>query len=53
MEEACLMGFGGGYEQGKLETALPELKRLISFIPVHVNPKPKRSLNLSWRFKHR
>lgn len=25
MEEACIMGFSGGFEQGKLVTALPEL----------------------------
>ncbi len=33
MEEACSMGFSGGFEQGKPETALPELRR---FIPVNV-----------------
>jgi hypothetical protein len=27
MEEACLMGFSGGFEQGKPVTALPELRR--------------------------
>ena len=39
MEEACSMGFSGGFEQGKPETALPELGR---FIPVNaggVNPQ--------------
>jgi hypothetical protein len=30
MEEACLMGFSGGYEQEKPVTALPELKEFIS-----------------------
>ncbi len=41
MEEACSMGFSGGFEQGKPETALPELRR---FIPVNVkkvNPQNK------------
>jgi hypothetical protein len=33
MEEACSMGFSGGFEQGKPETALPYLR---SFIPVNV-----------------
>ena len=28
MEEACSMGFSGGFKQGKPETALPELKRV-------------------------
>ncbi len=39
MEEACLMGFSGGFEQGKPGTALPELR---SHIPVNmkrVNPQ--------------
>jgi len=30
MEEACLMGFSGGFEQEKPVTALPELKEFIS-----------------------
>ena len=41
MEEACKMGLSGGFEQGKPETALPELRR---FIPVNmktVNPQNK------------
>jgi hypothetical protein len=42
MEEACSMGFSGGFEQGKPETALPELKR---FIPVNV-----KWVNLQNRF---
>ena len=29
MEEACSMGFSGGFEQGKPDTALPELKNVI------------------------
>jgi hypothetical protein len=30
MEEAWSMGFSGGFEQGKPETALPELSMVIS-----------------------
>jgi len=37
MEEACSMGFSGGFEQGKPETALPELRILISIIIKRVN----------------
>jgi len=44
MEEACLMGFSGGSEQGKLETALLELKRYIPRKPVRVNLKEKVTL---------
>jgi len=28
MEEACLMGFSGGFKQGKLVTALLELNKI-------------------------
>jgi hypothetical protein len=28
MEEACLMGFSGGFEQGKLVTALLQLEKI-------------------------
>jgi len=38
MEEAFLMGFSGGFEQGKPETALPELINSISTIIERVNP---------------
>jgi len=38
MEEACLMGYSGGFEQGKPVTALPELKRFISINVKMVNP---------------
>ena len=38
MEEACLMGFSGGSEQGKPETALPGLKRCIPVKAWRVNP---------------
>jgi hypothetical protein len=38
MEEACSMGFSGGFEQGKPGTALPELKRFISGNVKSVNP---------------
>jgi hypothetical protein len=38
MEEACLMGCSGGFEQGKPETALPELMRFISVNEDRVNP---------------
>ena len=31
MEEACLLGFSGGFEQGKLVTALLEL------VKIHIN----------------
>ena len=38
MEEAVLMGFSGGFEQGKPATALPELIELISTNRNGVNP---------------
>ena len=41
MEEACKMGFSGGFEQGKPETALPELKRFIPVKMPRVNPRNK------------
>jgi hypothetical protein len=41
MEEACKMGLSGGFEQGKPETALPELKRLIPVNTKRVNPQNK------------
>jgi hypothetical protein len=37
LEEACFMGFSGGFEQGKPETALPGLGRFIPVIPAGVN----------------
>ena len=37
LEEACFMGFSGGFEQGKPETALPGLERFIPGIPAGVN----------------
>ncbi len=40
MEEACLMGFSGGFKQGKLVTALLELNKSISVKSKPVNPKP-------------
>lgn len=40
MEEAGLMGFSGGFEQGKLGPALLELDASISAIFKQVNPKP-------------
>ena len=39
MEEACSMGFSGGFEQGKPETALPELKRFIPANMKKINPQ--------------
>jgi hypothetical protein len=33
LEEACFMGFSGGFEQGKPETALPDLVRNHSSYP--------------------
>jgi hypothetical protein len=41
MEEACSMGFSGGFEQGKPETALPELRRFIAVNVKRVNPQNK------------
>ena len=41
MEEACKMGLSGGFEQGKPETALPELKRFIPVKMQRVNPQNK------------
>ena len=41
MEEACLMGFSGGFEQGKPETALPGLRRFIPVNVTRVNPQNK------------
>jgi len=38
MEEAFIMGFSGGFEQGKPATALPELINSISIIVERVNP---------------
>ena len=38
MEEAFLMGFSGGFEQGKPATALPELTIFISIKIARVNP---------------
>lgn len=40
MEEACLMGFSGGFEQGKLLTALLQLNPGISTKSSRVNSKP-------------
>jgi len=40
MEEACLMGFSGGLEQGKLVSALLNSQSAISIISERVNPKP-------------
>ncbi len=40
MEEACLMGFSGGSEQGKLLTALLQLNPRISIKISRVNSKP-------------
>jgi hypothetical protein len=37
MEEACLMGFSGGFEQGKPGPALPELKGFITVNAMGVN----------------
>jgi len=39
MEEAFLMGFSGGFEQGKPATALPDLIDSISINIQRVNPK--------------
>ena len=41
MEEACTMGFSGGFKQGKPETALPELKGVIPAKIKGVNPQNK------------
>ena len=41
MEEAYKMGFSGGFEQGKPETALPELRRFIPVNEERVNPQNK------------
>ena len=41
MEEASSMGFSGGFEQGKPETALPELTGLIPVNMKKVNPQNK------------
>jgi len=41
MEEACSMGFSGGFEQGKPEAALPELRRFIAVNVKRVNPQNK------------
>jgi len=38
MEEAVIMGFSGGCEQGKPATALPELINFISINIERVNP---------------
>jgi hypothetical protein len=38
MEEAFLMGFSGGFEQGKPATALPELAWYIPGNFLQVNP---------------
>jgi hypothetical protein len=38
MEEAFLMGFSGGFEQGKPATALPDLTNSISINIEGVNP---------------
>jgi hypothetical protein len=38
MEEAILMGFSGGFEQGKPVTALPELNWFIPGKILQVNP---------------
>ena len=38
MEEAFLMGFSGGFEQGKPARALPELVNSISINIEGVNP---------------
>ena len=40
MEEACLMGFSGGFEQGKLVSALLQLNKYITIKPTSVNLKP-------------
>jgi hypothetical protein len=37
LEEAFLMGFSGGFEQGKPETALPELNGFITANGLGVN----------------
>ena len=48
MEEACLMGFSGGSEQGKLLTALLQLNPRISIKISRVNSKPAiKTLNLN------
>jgi hypothetical protein len=39
MEEAGSMGFSGGFEQGKPDTALPELKNVIPVKVKGVNPQ--------------
>jgi hypothetical protein len=38
LEEACLMGFSGGFEQEKPARALLELSVFISVISIRVNP---------------
>ncbi|MBL7180089.1 MAG: hypothetical protein ISS65_07755 [Desulfobacterales bacterium] len=42
MEEAYLMGFSGGSEEGKLVTALLQLDPRISIKTLRVNPKPAK-----------
>ena len=39
MEEAGLMGFSGGFEQGKPDAALPELRSQIPVNAKRVNPQ--------------
>jgi len=41
MEEASSIGFSGGFEQGKPETALPELRRFILVTVKRINPQNK------------
>jgi len=42
LEEAGLMGFSGGFDQGKLRAALLELKNFITIKSMPVNPKPSQ-----------
>jgi len=44
MEEAGLMGFSGGFKQGKLVSALLELKRLIPTIKLQVKQNRKQRI---------
>jgi hypothetical protein len=44
MEEADLMGFSGGFKQGKLVSALLELKRLIATIKLQVKQNRKQRI---------
>ncbi len=52
MEEAGLMGFSGGFKQGKLLSALLELKAFIAIIKLQVKQNRKQAANACFRRKH-